>query len=146
MIPSSCYILKWCSCIQCISIPVCERRLHQLLQLISLWQPIMSNLLQGMGLIKETFFKYSEGKPTMTKRQVVQLLRKEMLEEVVSTTCVTRLKCQNSGCKPNTLCFWLIQNNDEAQKLFDLLDNDGSGTVDFKEFVTFVAAVSVLSC
>ncbi|XP_033840293.1 protein S100-B-like [Periophthalmus magnuspinnatus] len=80
----------------------------------------MASLPAAMAMIRAVFDQYSKNKKTLSKHQVAELLRAQF------------------GMEPGK--------NEEAEKMFCTLDNDGSGDVDFKEFVTFVAAVCVCVC
>ncbi|XP_062255338.1 ictacalcin-like [Platichthys flesus] len=81
----------------------------------------MSAIQRAMALLTDTFEKHAgkDGRPNMSKAELSDLLRAE---------------------------FPQICNNKEAlDKIFAMLDNDKDGSVDFKEFVTFVAALTVIS-
>ncbi|KAJ0060543.1 hypothetical protein NL108_015144 [Boleophthalmus pectinirostris] len=80
--------------------------------------PVMAKLPQAMAMIRCVFDQYSQKKKTLSKQQVAELLRSEF------------------GLEPGK--------NAQAEKLFETLDNDGSGAVDFTEFVSFVAALCVV--
>merc|ERR1712002_270526 len=82
----------------------------------------MSELTQAMALLMSTFHKYAgkEGdKDTLTKAELSELLRKEL----PGATEVPKA---------------------EVDKFFSLLDNDKDGVVDFTEYVTFVASLTVM--
>ncbi|XP_053183072.1 ictacalcin-like [Scomber japonicus] len=82
----------------------------------------MSRLMQAMALLKATFEEYAgkEGsKETLSKAELVDLLRNE-------------LPGLGGASKA------------EETKFFSMLDNDKDGVVDFKEYVTFVTALTVI--
>ncbi|XP_071326635.1 ictacalcin-like [Trachinotus anak] len=79
----------------------------------------MSALAQAMALLMATFNKYAgkEGdKNTLTKAELIELLRNELPGAGVT----------------------------EVDEFFSMLDGDKDGVVDFKEYVTFVTALTVL--
>lgn len=81
----------------------------------------MSGLMQAMALLQATFDKYAgkDGdKNTMSKAELSELLREELLQ---------------GGSKAS------------ADNFFSMLDGDKDGLVDFKEFVTFVTALTLIS-
>ncbi|XP_031155191.1 ictacalcin-like [Sander lucioperca] len=82
----------------------------------------MSQLMKAMDLLRTIFDKYAgkEGaKDTLTKKELAELLRTELGEP-----------------EP--------QSKAEVDKFFGMLDNDGDGVISFEEYVTFVAAITVM--
>ncbi|XP_039660599.1 ictacalcin-like [Perca fluviatilis] len=82
----------------------------------------MSQLMQAMDVLRAIFDKYAgkEGdKDTLTKKELAELLRTELGEP----------KSQSKA---------------EVDKFFGMLDNDGDGVISFEEYVTFVAAITVM--
>ncbi|KAM7420858.1 hypothetical protein PAMA_015188 [Pampus argenteus] len=80
----------------------------------------MSGLIEAIELLQATFDKYAgkEGsKDTLTKAELAELLRNEI---------------PGAGGKP------------EVDNMFNMLDNDKDGVVDFTEYVTFVIGLTVL--
>ncbi|XP_044215666.1 ictacalcin-like [Thunnus albacares] len=80
----------------------------------------MSGLIQAMSLLKITFEKYAGkdgNKQSLTKAELSDLLRAELPQAGTSSKA-------------------------EVDKFFSMLDNDKDGVVDFKEYVTFVAALT----
>nr|XP_046254881.1 ictacalcin-like [Scatophagus argus] len=83
----------------------------------------MSGLIQAMQILKTVFDKYAgkEGdKNTLTKAELADLLRAEL------------------GLGGS--------NKADVDKFFSALDNDSDGTVDFQEYITFVAALNCMMC
>nr|ACH73060.1 ictacalcin [Epinephelus coioides] len=84
----------------------------------------MSNLQKGMSLLITAFHKYSgkEGdRNTLTKGELTELLNKELGD-----------------------IFGKASDKQALDKIFKDLDADKSGTVDFQEYVTLVACITVL--
>ncbi|XP_045901163.1 ictacalcin-like [Micropterus dolomieu] len=82
----------------------------------------MPGLTNAMALLRATFDKYAgkEGdKETLTKTELSDLLKSEGL---------------GGGAAKK----------EEVDKFFNALDNDKDGVVDFQEYVTFVAALTVI--
>ncbi|XP_060937759.1 protein S100-G-like [Limanda limanda] len=81
----------------------------------------MSAISRAMALLTDTFEKHAgkDGQPNMSKAEVSDLLHAEF---------------------PQT-----GNNKEVVNDFFSMLDNDKDGSVDFKEFVTFVAAITVMS-
>ncbi|XP_032375459.1 ictacalcin [Etheostoma spectabile] len=82
----------------------------------------MSQLMKAMDLLRAIFDKYAgkEGaKDTLTKKELAELLRAEL-----------------GAQEP--------QGKAEVEKFFGMLDNDGDGVVSFEEYVSFVAALTVI--
>uniref|UniRef100_A0A8C2ZEB9 Protein S100 n=1 Tax=Cyclopterus lumpus TaxID=8103 RepID=A0A8C2ZEB9_CYCLU len=78
----------------------------------------MSKLLTAICLIKETFDKYAKGEgdeSTLTKGELTQLIKKELLGDVSRTKA----------------------------EFFCKLDQDGDGVVNYMEYVTFVLNMSL---
>uniref|UniRef100_A0A668SKG5 Protein S100 n=3 Tax=Oreochromis aureus TaxID=47969 RepID=A0A668SKG5_OREAU len=85
---------------------------------------IMSQLQQGMAILIATFHKYSgkEGdKLTLSKGELKELLEKELGDIFGKTTDKAAL-----------------------DKIFKDLDANADGTVDFQEYVTLVACLTML--
>nr|AXH37821.1 ictacalcin [Anguilla marmorata] len=84
----------------------------------------MSNLQNGMSLLIAAFHKYSgkEGdSKTLTKGELTELLNNELGD-----------------------IFGKASDKQALDKIFKGLDADKSGTVDFQEYVTFVACIMML--
>ncbi|CAK6973569.1 ictacalcin-like [Scomber scombrus] len=82
----------------------------------------MSRLTQAIALLRATFEEYAgkEGnKETLSKAELIDLLRNEL---------------PGLGSAPKA----------EVDKFFSILDNDKDGVVDFKEYVTFVTALTLM--
>ncbi|XP_074083454.1 protein S100-P [Macrotis lagotis] len=82
----------------------------------------MSELETAMGMLIDVFDRYSgtEGnKDTLTKGELKTLMEKEFPNFV------------KNG-----------KNNDQVEKLFKNLDNNGDSQVDFNEFIILVAALT----
>ncbi|GAA6220216.1 ictacalcin-like [Lates japonicus] len=82
----------------------------------------MAGLPAAMAILMDTFNRYAgkEGdSKTLTKEELTELLRNELPGAVGS-------------------------NKAEVDKFFSMLDNDKDGVVDFKEYVTFVTALTVI--
>ncbi|XP_072311912.1 protein S100-Z-like [Eucyclogobius newberryi] len=78
----------------------------------------MPKLAQGMATIKQVFDEYAKGDNQLSKAELSELLRKEF------------------GMEPGQ--------NAAADKMFNALDQDKSNSIDFKEFVTFVASLTLI--
>ncbi|XP_064210543.1 ictacalcin-like isoform X1 [Anguilla rostrata] len=84
----------------------------------------MSNLQKGMSMLISVFHQYSgkEGdSKTLTKGELTDLLNSEMGD-----------------------IFGKASDKQALDKIFKSLDADKSGTVDFQEYVTFVACITML--
>ncbi|TTB12813.1 Ictacalcin [Bagarius yarrelli] len=84
----------------------------------------MSGLQQGMAILIAVFHKYSgkEGdKNTLSKKELKELLEAEMKEMF-------------GNCKDQTA----------LDKIFKDLDSNRDGTVDFQEYITLVACITML--
>ncbi|GAA6092845.1 ictacalcin-like [Tachysurus ichikawai] len=84
----------------------------------------MSQLQQGMGMLIATFHKYSgkEGdKFTLSKSELQDLLNKEMGD-----------------------IFGKTQDKEALDKIFKDLDANKDGSVDFQEYITLVACITML--
>ncbi|AWO96566.1 putative ictacalcin-like isoform 2 [Scophthalmus maximus] len=81
----------------------------------------MSRLLPAIATLTEVFNDYAgkDGvKDSLTKAELTELLKKEMYME---------------GGKQS-----------EVDKFFDALDRDGSGLVNFQEYISFVASFAMI--
>lgn len=80
----------------------------------------MTDLLDAIKCLRSVFDKYAgkEGDPnTLTRKEVSELLRHEL---------------------------HITEDSAEMRNFFSLLDNDSDGVVAFEEYMTFVAALSVI--
>nr|XP_019948374.1 PREDICTED: protein S100-G-like [Paralichthys olivaceus] len=81
----------------------------------------MPGLCECMKLMGDIFDKYAgkDGKPQMSKAELAELLRSEFPE---------------AG-----------NNKAVVDSFFSMLDDDGDGVVDFKEFMALVTALTVMT-
>uniref|UniRef100_A0A3Q2DJY3 Protein S100 n=1 Tax=Cyprinodon variegatus TaxID=28743 RepID=A0A3Q2DJY3_CYPVA len=81
----------------------------------------MSTILGAIGMLKQTFDKYAgaEGdKGSLSKKELATLLKAEV---------------------PG-----LADKKEEVDEFMKALDEDGDGSVDFKEYVVFVATLAMI--
>ncbi|XP_069551600.1 protein S100-P-like [Brachyistius frenatus] len=81
----------------------------------------MCSLTESVTFLKETFDKYAGNKETLTKRDLVQMLRNEVPGAEISR-----------------------KDKADVDEYFSSLDEDGDGVVDFNEFVVFVVTLTML--
>ncbi|KAL6109472.1 s100a6 [Pungitius sinensis] len=80
----------------------------------------MGELIAAMGIIRHVFEKYAgeEGdKETLTKKELSKLLREQIGEELSSK---------------------------EVDDFFDNLNQDGDSVISYEEYITFVAALTMI--
>ncbi|XP_033837554.1 protein S100-A11-like [Periophthalmus magnuspinnatus] len=80
-------------------------------------KPDVGNVVMAALAINMCFCECAQGKDTICKKDAVQLLRKEI----------------GNKAKP-----------EELDKMFNTLDADGSGSLDFQEFMTLVGSVAIM--
>lgn len=119
----------------------------------------MAGIPHAMAILLSTFHKYAEkegNNDTLTKKELSALLHAEIPGTVRQRYLLPLLYRAVNLCLqyakvllfPNNspFSFFLQENsNAEVDSLFSMLDNDKDGVVDFKEFVTFVTALTVLA-
>uniref|UniRef100_A0A9J7ZD22 Protein S100 n=1 Tax=Cyprinus carpio carpio TaxID=630221 RepID=A0A9J7ZD22_CYPCA len=110
----------------------------------------MSQIQQGMALLIAAFYKYSgkEGdKTTLSKGELKDMLTAELGDILGKSSDKTTLsKGELKDMLTAELSDILGKSSDKAalDKIFKDLDANADGTVDFQEYITLVACITML--
>uniref|UniRef100_A0A1A8GF16 EF-hand domain-containing protein n=1 Tax=Nothobranchius korthausae TaxID=1143690 RepID=A0A1A8GF16_9TELE len=94
-----------------------------------------SGIKTAIAILQKTFDKYAgaEGDPnTLSKKEVATMLKAELPE-------IDALLNQPDPKDPKQK-----QKQDKANEFFQMLDEDGDGTVSFNEYIIFCATLAML--
>uniref|UniRef100_A0A1A7WUP9 EF-hand domain-containing protein n=1 Tax=Iconisemion striatum TaxID=60296 RepID=A0A1A7WUP9_9TELE len=97
--------------------------------------PSTPGIKSAITILQTTFAKYAgaEGDPnTLSKKEVVTMLKAELPE-------IDALINQQDPKDPKQK-----QKQDQANEFFQMLDEDGDGSVCFNEFIVFCATLALL--